>query len=88
MEHIGNVIKKFNKDRQQFISREFQDFGYRLAEELNDLKHRSLYMKLSKEKPRALLLKALEYVSDYSQAKNKGALFMWKLKELTKKEGK
>ena len=88
MEHIGNSIDKFKKDKQTFISKEFQDFAYRLAVELNDLKRKSLYMKLAKEKPRALLLKALEYVSDYPSARNKGALSMWKLKDLTKKEDK
>lgn len=84
MEHIGETIKKFSKGRQHFVSREFQDFAYRLCQELSDNKHKSLYMKLAKEKPRALLLKALEYVSDYPSAKNKGALFMWKLKDLEK----
>lgn len=81
---LESAVKRIKKDKLYYISREFQDFGVRLAEELNDLKHKSLYIKLSKEKPRVLLLKALEYVSDYPSAKKKGALFMWKLKQLTK----
>lgn len=87
MESIENIIKKVKKEGQQhYISREFQDYGYRLAQELNDFKHKSLYIKMSKEKPRALLQKALEYVADYRDAKNKAALFMWKLSSLMKEE--
>lgn len=52
-----------------------------LAEEFDDYKHRGLYIKLAKTHPRALLEKAYSFVID-SNAKNKGALFMWKLKEL------
>ena len=55
----------------------------RLAEELNDYKHKSLYMKLAKNEHRALLEKALSFTSD-STARNKGALFMWKLAQLKK----
>ena len=38
-------------------------------------------MKLAKTLPRAILEKALSYVAD-SSINRKGALFMWKLKEL------
>ena len=38
-------------------------------------------MKLAKTLPRALLEKALSYVKD-AGVKRKGALFMWKLKQL------
>lgn len=69
----------------KYISREFQDYGCRLAEELHDDKYKSLYIKLAKENPRPVLEKAKSYVLDYPDAKNKGALFMWKLKELTGK---
>ncbi|HVZ58941.1 MAG TPA: hypothetical protein VG935_04290, partial [Patescibacteria group bacterium] len=60
---------------------EFQTFGIHLSEVLDDYKHKSLYIKLAKTTNRALLEKALSFASD-STAKNKGALFMWKLKEL------
>ena len=70
------------KDQNKYITREFQDYGYRLAEELGDVEHKSLYIKLAKDTPRAVLEKAKSYVMDYPDAKNKGALFMWKLKEL------
>ncbi len=66
----------------KYISREFQDYGCRLAEELGDTAHKSLYIKLAKTTPRAILEKAKSYVMDYPQAKRKGAIFMWKLKQL------
>ena len=47
---IGDVLKKFKADEDKYISREFQKYGYDLAEELGDLEHKALYMKLAKEK--------------------------------------
>lgn len=70
-------------DKNKFISREFQDYGYRLAAELGDLKHKSLYIKLAKTVDRAILEACKRFVMD-SNADNKGALFMWKMKELKK----
>lgn len=81
MQSIKTVLDRFNPATDKYISREFQTFGMRLAEELNDYKHKSLYMKLAKTVHRSLLEKALTFAID-SNAKNKGALFMWKLKEL------
>lgn len=86
MQSIKSVLSNFNPATDKYISREFQTFGIHLAEELNDYKHRSLYIKLAKTEHRALLEKALTFTVD-SNARNKGALFMWKLKEL-KKDGK
>jgi len=40
--------KQTDDKRGRYVSREFQDFGYRLAEELGDLRHKSLYIKLAK----------------------------------------
>lgn len=78
---VGDILVQFNPLEDKYISREFQAYGYHLAEELNDLKHRGLYMRLAKTLSRALLEKALSYVAD-AKTKRKGALFMWKLKEL------
>lgn len=83
MQSIKSVLDKFNPTTDKYVSREFQTFGLHLAEELNDYKHKSLYMKLAKTVHRSLLEKALTFACD-STAKNKGALFMWKLKELKK----
>ncbi|MCL5438878.1 MAG: hypothetical protein M1268_02715 [Patescibacteria group bacterium] len=81
MQSVGQILKKFDPQKDKYISREFQSFGIYLAEELNDYKHRSMYIKLAKTVHRSILEKALSYVSD-SNARNKVALFMWKLKEL------
>lgn len=81
MQSIKSVLTKFDPKTDKYVSREFQSFGIHLAEELDDYKHRSLYIKLAKTVHRSILEKALSFVAD-SNADNKGALFMWKLKQL------
>ncbi len=83
MQSIKQVLKKFDPTSDKYVSREFQTFGLYLAEQLDDYKHRSLYIKLAKTVHRSILEKVLSFTVD-SNAKNKGALFMWKLKELRK----
>lgn len=81
---LGNK-KKFRKEleeRHKYVTKEYQDYGYRIAAKLNDLEHKALYIKLAKEKPRAYLEQAFSFAVDYPNAKNRGKLFMWKLKEL------
>ena len=78
---IGQILANFNPLKDKYISREFQKYGYDLAVELGDLAHKSLYIKLAKETPRAILEKAKNFVKD-ARARNKAKLFMWKLKEL------
>jgi len=81
MDSIKDVLEKFNPLEDKYISREFQTFGVYLAEKLEDKSHKSLYMKLAKTLPRPVLEKALRFVAD-SRARRKGALFIWKLKQL------
>lgn len=81
MQKIGDILSKFNPLEDKYISREFQSYGIYLAETLGDYKHKSLYIRLAKTIPRAILEKALSFVKD-SNAKSKGRLFMWKMKEL------
>ena len=76
-----DILKFFNPLKDKYISREFQKYGYDLAEELNDLKHKSLYIKLAKETPRAILEQVRNFIKD-AKARNKARLFMWKLKQL------
>ena len=83
---IKDILSSFNWKEDKYISREFQDYGYRLAEELQDLDHKALYIKLAKELPRALLEKARNFVKDAYQVKNPARLFMWKLRELKKEK--
>ncbi len=81
---VGDILKKFDKDEDKYISREFQKYGYDLAEELGDLKHKALYIKLAKEGPRGFLEAARSFVKDAYNVKSKPKLFMWKLSELKK----
>jgi len=83
MKSVKQILAKFNPASDKYISREFQSYGIHLAEELDDYKHRSLYIKLAKTTHRSILERALSFCID-SNAKNKGALFMWKLKEIKK----
>ncbi len=87
MQSIKSVLDKFNPTTDKYVSREFQTFGIHISESLDDYKHKSLYIKLAKTVHRSLLEKALSFAID-SNAKNKGALFMWKLKELRELEKK
>ena len=70
--------------RRKYVKNEFQAYGLQLAEELDDWKHKSLYLRLAKNTPRETLDKALYFVKDQNRGtiKSKGRLFMWKLKQL------
>lgn len=83
MQTVGDILKKFNPLEDKYISREFQAYGIYLSEELNDYKHKALYIRLAKTVPRAILEKSLSFVKD-ANARNKAKLFMWKMKELRK----
>jgi hypothetical protein len=83
MQSLKSVLDRFNPTTDKYVSREFQTYGLHLANQLDDYKHKSLYIKLAKTTPRAILEKALTFCVD-SKATNKGALFMWKLKEIKK----
>ncbi|PIR61929.1 MAG: hypothetical protein COY81_01880 [Candidatus Pacebacteria bacterium CG_4_10_14_0_8_um_filter_43_12] len=80
---IGSLFDGYRlEDKGGYISKEFQDFGYRMAVELSDPVHKSLYMKLAKTVDRLLLEKALSFVKDAPNVKSKAKLFMWRLKQL------
>lgn len=81
MQSVSDILKKFNPTSDKYISREFQTYGIYLTEKLEDPGRKSLYMRLAKTIPRPVLDQALRFVVD-SHAKSKGALFMWKLKEM------
>lgn len=81
MQKISDILKTFDPTSAKYISREFQAYGCHLAEELDDTRRISLYIKLAKTIPRAILEEALSFVKS-SRPRKKAALFMWKLKEL------
>ena len=78
---IKNILEHFDPTKDKYVSREYQSFGVHLAEKLGEESRKSLYIKLAKKIPRPVLEQALRFVVD-SNARKKGALFMWKLKEL------
>ncbi len=86
---LEKVLDKL-EERKKYIKEEFQAYGLELAEELNDWKNRSLYIKLAKETPRKLLEKARFFVKDQpkGQVRSKAKLFMWKLKQLKDEQDK
>ncbi len=86
---LGKILDKYqvDEDKQRRISREWQDYAYRLALELDDKAHTSLYMRLCKNTPRPILEEARVFVKGATNAKSRGRLFMWKVKEL-KSSGK
>lgn len=76
------LVDTKNLKRPKNLFTEFQHYGVYLAESLDDRAHYSLYIKLAKNYPRALLEEALNYTKGYTTAKSKGRVFMWKLKQL------
>jgi len=81
MQTVGDILKTFNPVEDKYISREFQSYGIYLAEQLDDYKHKSLYIRLAKTVPRAILEKALSFVKD-ANANSRARLFMWKIGKL------
>lgn len=85
MKPIGQALAETQSvKRPKNLSTEFQEYGAYLAEQLTDLKHVSLYVKLAKNLDRALLEEALVFTKGYSQPKSKAKVFMWRLTQLKK----
>ncbi len=82
MQKVGDILKRFDSDKDKYISREFQKYGYDLAQELGDPKNVSLYIKLAKITPRGILETARNFIKDAYQVQSRPRLFMWKLKQL------
>ncbi|MBU1104270.1 hypothetical protein L6255_02245 [Candidatus Parcubacteria bacterium] len=81
MDSLKQILSNRPANKMSYSKHEFQDFGYRMAQQLNDFAHKSLYIKLAKTVNRNKLLDALEFVKA-SRAKVPARLFMWKLKSL------
>lgn len=81
MQSVKDILKKFDPLKDKYVSREFQSYGVYVAQKLQDERHTSMYIKFAKNIPRAILDEALRFVID-ANARNRAALFMWKLKKL------
>jgi len=82
MKRIDEILRLKGLKKDTRNTYEFQAYGNRLAEELRDMKHRALYIKLAKTVDRDLLEKAREHCLSSERAVTKGKLFMWKLTQL------
>jgi len=84
MKSIKDILKDKDLTGDYRNKHEFQAYGNRLAEELDDTKNRSLYIKLARDENRNMLEKAREFVVGQENITTKGKLFMWKLTQLRK----
>lgn len=82
---IKQVLGRFDDRKDKYISREWQAYAVKLAEELNDKKHISLYMKLARDTDRKVLERAKSFVKD-AKARSKMRLFMWKVGQINKEK--
>jgi hypothetical protein len=78
------VFKQTLAKRKKYVKQEYQAYGLKLAEELQDWKNRSLYIRLAKNEDRKILEKARLFIKDQNPGtiKTPYKLFMWKLKQL------
>lgn len=84
MKKISEIIRDRSLLSDFRNKHEYQAYGNRLAEELNDTKHRSLYIKLAKNENRNLLETARIHALGAEKITYKGKIFMWKLNNLKK----
>ena len=84
---VGQLFGDYDLSKKgKYVTREWQDYGYRLAMELGDVKNKSLYIKLAKEVERQLLEQARTFIKDATKVRSRARLFMWALAKLKKGE--
>ncbi len=69
-------------DKPVYAKHEWQDFGVRVAKELNDEARTSMYIKFAKEYGQEILEESLDFVKESKNVKSKPKLFLWKFKQL------
>jgi len=84
MKSLGDIATQLKVKKDQRNAYEYQAYGNRLADELADPSHRSLYIKLAKSTDRNLLETARLFALSNEKNPTKGKIFMWKLGELKK----
>ncbi|HOZ80694.1 MAG TPA: hypothetical protein PK370_00540 [Candidatus Woesebacteria bacterium] len=82
------LFKETLAKRQKYVKSEHQAYGLELAKELDDWKHRALFIRLAKNTPRPILEKARYFVKDQlpRHIRSPYRLFMWKLKQINLEE--
>ncbi len=48
---LSDLLSSYDWDKKKYISQEWQDYAYRLAVFLDDLAHKSLYMRREEYSP-------------------------------------
>ena len=87
MQSLREVLTKYAlEDTGGYISREFQDYGYRLACDMGEEGKKGMYIKLAKTTDRAVLERARSFVLDAPNVKSRGKLFMWAVGKLKRGE--
>ena len=86
MINISTILKNKKIVRDHRNSHEYQAYGNKLAEDLNDTKHRALYIRMAKNEDRNILELARVFVTSQEHIIEKGRLFMWKVKDLKQKK--
>lgn len=72
------------RKKESHIYKKHQLLGLLIAETLRDEKHKSLYIKLARERSGERLLALAKGIAERRGIKNRGAYFMTLLKELRK----
>lgn len=87
MKSLKDVLTKYAlEDKGGYVTREFQDYGYRLACDMGEEKRKGMYIKLAKTVDRSILERARSFVLDARRVDNRGRLFMWAVGKLRKGE--
>ena len=85
----NSYFKELQKRKKSArIHRRYQATGLALAQILEDDKHKSLYMKLAKERDNDKLIALAKDVAERKNVKNKGAYFMRLLGNIGQRYGK
>jgi hypothetical protein len=76
-----NYLKELKRRaKESRVYKKYQLIGLEIAKLLDDEKHKSLYIKLAKERGTELLLGLAKEIAERANIKNKGAYFMTCLK--------
>jgi hypothetical protein len=74
-------LKKLKqRAKESHVYRKYQLFGLEISQILGDEKHKSLYIKLAKERNADRMLQLAKEVAERKNVKNRGAYFMTLLK--------
>lgn len=73
----ASYLKKLKtRSKESHVYRKYQLLGLEIAEILHDEKHKSLYIKLAKERGGENLRQLAKDIAERRNVKNKGAYFM------------